>query len=176
MTLSDMCIVDTNVPKTANLATHPDPNSDVPIACIVSCVKAIECVIRTKGLVLDDGAEIFDEYRQQLSMRGQPGMGDRFMKWVHDHQWSFPESQRVTINKNGDTYHEFPTHSGLEEFDKSDRKFVAVSNAHPDKPKILQATDSKWWGWKNALAEVGIRVEFICESHIQKKYREKMGT
>lgn len=30
MSLPDKCLVDTNVPKTANLAAQPDPNSDMP--------------------------------------------------------------------------------------------------------------------------------------------------
>ena len=118
----------------------------------------------------------FFEYRQQLSMKGQPGVGDRFMKWVHDNRWSLPDSQRVTITRNGDTYEEFPTHDGLNDFDKSDRKFVAVANSHGDKPPILQAADSKWWGWKIALAEVGITVQFLCPEYVEAKYAEKMGT
>ncbi len=130
-------------PKTANLATQPDPDSDVPDACVLACIEAVEHVIKTRGLIIDTGDEIFDEYRQQLSMKGQPGVGDRFMKWVHDNRWSLNITQRVSVTKNGDSYDEFPIHNGLNDFDKSDMKFVAVANAHPDKPPILQATDSK---------------------------------
>lgn len=103
-------------------------------------------------------------------------MGDSFMKWVHDHRWSLLDSQRVEITKNNESYNEFPAHDGLNNFDNSDRKFVAVSNAHSDKPTILQATDSKWWGWKDALSECGITVQFMCERYIESKYQEKMGT
>jgi len=175
MSLPEKCLVDTNVPKTANLATQPDPASDVPDCCVLACIEAIEHVIRKRALVMDAGDEIFDEYRQQLSMRGQPGVGDRFMKWVHDHRWSFSNSDRVVITKNGDSYDEFPDHDGLKEFDKSDRKFVAVANAHSEKPPILQATDSKWWGWKEALEEVGITVHFLCPEYAETKHTEKMG-
>ena len=97
------------------------------------------------------------------------------MKWVHDHRWGFPDEDRVPITKTRDTYEEFPDHPGLENFDLSDRKFVAVANAHPAKPQSLEATDSKWWGWKDALAEAGITVIFLCEDWIKKKYKEKMG-
>jgi hypothetical protein len=82
----------------------------------------------------------------------------------------------VVITKVGDSYEEFPSHDGLNDFDRSDRKFVAVTNAHPDKPPILQATDSKWWGWKDALAEVGITAHFLCPEYAEDKYAEKMGT
>ena len=75
---------------------------------MLACVEAVEHVIKKRGLIIDAGDEIFDEYRQQLSMKGQPGVGDRFMKWVHDNRWSLHHSQRVSITKNGDSYDEFP--------------------------------------------------------------------
>lgn len=169
-------VVDTNVPITANLAIAPQDVPDELAGCVLACVEAVEQVIRRCGLVLDAGDEIFDEYRQQLSLSGQPGVGDRFLKWVHDHRWSFPDSDRVRITRNGDSYEEFPLHEGLEDFDLSDRKFVAVANAHPAKPPIVEATDSKWWGWKDALAEVGIVVQFACPEYVQAKYAQKAGT
>jgi phenylpropionate dioxygenase-like ring-hydroxylating dioxygenase large terminal subunit len=145
----------------------------VPDECVLACVQAIEHVIKKHGLVIDAGDEIFDEYRDQLSMKGQPGQGDRFMKWVHDNRWSLPASQRVVITNNGDSYDEFPSHEGLGNFDRSDRKFVAVANAHPQKPPILQATDSKWWAWRDALAQVGIAVHFLCPDYVRNKYADK---
>jgi len=175
MNLPKKCLVDTNVPKTANLATQSGAGSDVPYACVLACVEAIEHITKNRGLVIDAGDDIFDEYRQQLSMSGQPGVGDRFMKWVHDNRWNLPESDRVTITKNGDSYNEFPHHDGLRAFDKSDRKFIAVASAHPDKPPILQATDSKWWGWNDSLAEAGITVRFLCPEYAEAKCKEKMS-
>lgn len=169
-----LCVVDTNVPKISNLAAQPESASDLPDKCIIACIEAIEHVIHNRCLVLDDGNEIFDEYRGQLSMKGQPGVGDKFMKWVHDHRWSLPDSQRVTITTDGNSYQEFPEHEDLNDFDPSDRKFVAVANAHKDKPVILQAADSKWWGWKNSLGECGITVQFLCRNYIEKKYKKKM--
>ncbi|ADU65406.1 hypothetical protein LGV61_03190 [Desulfurispirillum indicum] len=176
MSLPKKCLVDTNVPKTANLATQPDADSDVSDACVLACVEAVEYVIKKRGLIIDAGDEIFNEYRQQLSMKGQPGMGDAFMKWVNDHRYNPEYCDRVAITSNGDSYEEFPTHDDLNDFDRSDRKFVAAANAHVEKPPILQATDSKWWGWKDALAEVGITVQFLCPEYIEAKYTEKMGT
>ncbi len=163
-------IIDTNVPINAN-ANVPNDLLD----CSLACIDVIETVIKNKNLVLDNNGEIFEEYSNKLSFSGQPGVGDKFLKWVHDNQWGFPLENRVSITKNGTTYDEFPTHAGLVDFDISDRKFVAVSNAHPNKPSIYQATDSKWWGWKDALSEVGIEVNFLCQEYIETKYQEKMG-
>jgi len=143
MSYLNLCVVDTNVAKTANLATQPDLTSDVPDKCVMACIEAIEHVINKKGLVIDAGGEIFDEYRQQLSMKGQPGVGDRFMRWVHDNRWSLPGAHRVTITSNGDSYDEFPTHDDLNDFDMTDRKFVATANAHVGKPPIASGGDGR---------------------------------
>jgi len=172
--LPKKCIVDTNVPKVANHAVAPDKIPQELTGCVLSCIEAIEHVIKKGHLVIDAGDEIFDEYRQQLSMKGQPGVGDRFLKWVHDNRWKFPETDRVPITKNRESYDQFPEHHDLKNFDRSDRKFIAVANAHPNKPTVFQATDSKWWGWKEALAEVGIHVHFVCPDYIEAKYAEKM--
>ena len=175
MSLPAKCVVDTNVPKVANLATQPDPASNFPETCVEACVNAIEHVVQTRGLILDAGNEIYDEYMGNLDISGQLGMGDRFMKWVNDHRWTLDVSQRVPITRSGDSYDEFPQHGGLENFDKSDRKFVAVSNAHRKKSPILQATDSKWWGWKEALAECGVEVAFLCPDYVESTYASRMG-
>lgn len=174
MSLPKKCLVDTNIPKIANLANKSDHNSDIPDRCVLACVEAIDHVIKNRGLILDAGDEIFDEYRQQLSMTGQPGVGDKFMKWVHDHRFSLPDSQRVPITRNGDSYIEFPANDALNNFDVSDRKFIAVANARVKKSPILQAADSKWWGWKDALADVGITVYFLCPDYVEAKYTEKI--
>lgn len=180
MNLPAKCVVDTNVPKVANLAIQPDSNSDFPISCVEACLNAVEHVVETRGLILDADDEIYSEYRRQLplsaSLSGQPGIGYHFMKWVHDNRWTLHSSQRVSITRNGDSYDQFPSCGGLENVDPSDRKFVAVSNAHPEKPPILQATDSKWWGWRDILAECGIKVEFLCPKYVEAKHVRKMGT
>lgn len=170
-------ILDTNVPKTANLATIPDELTAENINCVQKCVELIEEITKTKneGIVLDSLDEIFNEYRGQLNLGGSPGQGDLFMKWLHDNRWGFPPEDRVVITKVGDSYAEFPAHPQLDNFDISDRKFVSTSNAHPKKPCIYQAADSKWWGWKDALLELNIKVKFIDEDYIQEIYRRKMG-
>ena len=174
--LPKKCLVDTNVPISANLATKPDQNSDVPDTCVLECIRQIQGITKNGGLVVDDAGELFSEYINNLSLSGHPGVGDTFAKWVHDNQWNTDKVTRITITKNGDSYDEFPDHDGLINFDNSDRKFIAVANAHPANPPVLQATDSKWWGWKNALKEAGITVQFLCADYVESKYQEKFGT
>jgi len=83
--------------------------------------------------------------------------------------------ERIAITPDGDSYSEFPDHAGLSSFDISDRKFVAVAKKHPDEPPILQATDSKWWGFKDVLNDVGISVTFLCPEYVKAKYEKKVG-
>jgi len=149
------CIVDTNVPKEANLANKPNVVSDVPDECIKSCIETLSYITKNGGLVIDDGGEIFSEYIANLSLSGQPGMGDAFAKWVHDNQWNSSKVDRVKITKKNESYDEFPNQNGLIKFDINDRKFIATANSHHQKPPIVQATDSKWWDGKRLYRKLG---------------------
>jgi len=166
-------VIDTNVPIIANSATQAE--TDITPQCILECVRHIKLVTKTGGLVLDADGEIFEEYIKQrhLSLSGQSGQGNIFLKWVSDNQWNPAKVTRIKIHKQRGGYKEFPKHPHLRKMDPSDRKFVAVSNAHPNKPAILQATDSKWWGWKDALQEEGIEVHFLCPEFIKTKFKKK---
>lgn len=173
MNLPDKCVVDTNVPVKANLANQPGREPDFPRDCVHQCVEAIKHVMQNRALVIDAGKEIFAEYKRHLSLSGQPGVGDGFMKWVCIHCLSSLDSHRVTITKTGDTYAEFPKHKGLTGFDPDDHKFVAVANAHPDKPPILQATDAEWWDYQDVLREAGIEVRLLCPDYVKAKHEAR---
>ena len=169
MNLPDMCVVDTNVPVVANLAASPDPKSNVPIECVDACIEAVVHVMDNKALVLDADNEIFDEYLNNLAINRQPGIGDQFMKWVHDHFWPLPNSHRVPITKDGEPYVGLLDHPQLAKLNKDDRKFIAVANAHPDKPPILQAMDSKWRDRKAFFDVAGITVLFLYRDYVSSK-------
>ena len=167
--LSKKRVVDTNVPITANRASKPLTIPQELNACVLSCIDEIERVVKHGGLVLDDSGEIFEEYLNNLSLRGQPGAGDAFVVWVYNNQWNPEKVDRISITRENESYREFPNNPSLVGFDISDRKFIAVANAHPDKPLVLQATDIAWWEYKNTLAHCGISVCFICEDYIRQK-------
>ena len=166
----DKCVVDTNVP----IAANDPPDRDYSRDCVIACVEAIQHVLTNGGLVVDKSGEIYREYLGKLAI-GKPGPGNEFMKWVHDFQWREDKVTRVEIHCLNDTYEEFPKHDGLNNFDISDRKFVAVANGckNMHKPPIFQATDAKWWGWKDALSTAGIEVRFLCLDYVKEKFKEK---
>jgi hypothetical protein len=127
--------------------------------------------------VLDSGREILTEYGKKLALiKGQKGIGYEFWKWLVNARLSHSSCEVVLLKAdNVKGYEQFPDHEGLKEFDASDRKFVAVAAAHRNKPEIVQAGDSKWWGWKHSLSECGIELNLPCEAELKAKWEAKMG-
>jgi len=171
--VNGLVVVDTNVPIAAN------GGDEVPPDCALVCAGAVREVMESRRrLALDDGWRIIGEYMHKLRADGQPGWGDRFLKWVLNNQANAACCELVTLtprDEEAGEFEEFPAAPGLETFDRSDRKFVAVANAHATKPPILQALDSKWWGWREALAGAGISVEFLCPEEVRAAYERKFG-
>lgn len=155
-------VVDTNVPVVANgRSSQASPN------CVIACVQKIRAIQTQHILVLDSGYEIFGEYKAYLSPAGQPGVGDAFFKWLLTNQANPECCEYVkitpTVDKRGVTYTEFPNGDGaLDGFDYSDRKFAAVALAHPERPPIVNAVDTDWWHFKQALENHGLEIEFLC--------------
>ena len=160
-------IVDTNVALVANGKMKKASGY-----CEVSCIdKLLEITGGKLKLALDDQRRIIDEYRNKLSPDGQPGIGDAFLKWVEMNWTNEEHCDRVSISpiESSETeFEQFPADAALENFDPDDRKFVAVAFAHPEKPPILQAVDTQWWDFRDALRRNGVTVEFVCEDDIHR--------
>ena len=163
-------IVDTNVAVVAN-----GKSEQASWDCEVSCIdKLLEITGGKLRLALDDQRRIIEEYRNKLSPDGQPGVGDVFLKWVEINWTNEERCDRVSITsiEGSETdFKEFPDDPALQKFDPDDRKFVAVARKHPEKPPILQAVDSPWWDFRDALGEHDVKVEFICEDDIYRLRR-----
>src|SRR5580704_3921062 len=133
-------VVDTNVPIVANGRSHADP------ACVIACVDVLLEVYSTGVTVLDDAMRILSEYMNHLSLSGEPGAGDAFMKWVWNVQADENRCERVVLTPRyeniADDFAEFPDDPELANFDRADRKFVAVALASRREPIILNAVDS----------------------------------
>jgi hypothetical protein len=127
---------------------------------------------------VDAGGLIVAEYRSNLRAKGEPGPGDAFLKWLLTHEWGGRRVTRVPITPRDDDaedFHECPPAPKSVSFDRSDRKFLAVAAAHSERPPVLQSFDSKWWGWREALAKAEVSVHFLCEDEIAEKHSKKMG-
>ncbi|MHB1956816.1 MAG: hypothetical protein ACYCOU_24100 [Sulfobacillus sp.] len=163
--------MDTNVAITAN---RRDGGT---YACANACAKRLLEIKRRGKLVLDNQNEILSEYRSYLNHSGQPGVGDAFFRWFFNNRGKRDlccEVAITPISHQWRIYEEFPADNALSDFDKSDQKFVAASQGHPEKPPILQATDHKWLKWSDALAVHGTSVSFLCEREVRETAARRM--
>lgn len=155
-------IVDTNVPVVAN-----QRHSHAQLACVLACIERLALIEHEQVLLLDDRWLILREYMQMLHPTGQPGIGDRFLRWVLINRANPQRCELVSITPKGSghdvsDFAEFPEIHELQEFDPADKKFVAVALAHPDHPPILNAVDTDWEIFREPLERIGVRVEFLC--------------
>tara|TARA_R110000737_G_scaffold317047_1_gene327555 strand:- start:49 stop:582 length:534 start_codon:yes stop_codon:yes gene_type:complete len=162
-------IIDSNVLLVAN-GSH----NDISDACREKCVESLLEQKQNGITVIDDCFLILREYQNKTHPNQPKGVGDAFLKWLLQNKQNRKHVEQVSITElDINTYAEFPD-KGLEpNFDAPDRKFVAVSNAHPQKPKILQAADCKWLDWWEQLADYNISVDFLCPDDACQFYKAK---
>jgi hypothetical protein len=150
-------VFDTNVAVVANRQS-PQASRD----CISACSEAIEYLKESGILLIDDGWRILKEYSANLS---SPGVGFSFYKWVLSNKSNIERCRQISLharNQPADNFEEFPNDPALSNFDRSDRKFVAVALASGNSPEILNAVDRDWWDHRHALAKNGVRIKFLC--------------
>ena len=153
-------VVDVNVAIVAN-GRAPQADDD----CVIACVDALSEVQRSGVVVLDDGMHILGEYIRNLSLSGQPGVGDFFMQWIWENQAVDARCERVPLtpkSNDPDDFCEFPDDPALNGFDRADRKYVAVALSSRLGPEVLNAVDPGWWDYRLALGANGVRVRFLC--------------
>ncbi len=156
-------IIDTNVLIVANGRDTPHAS----LACRLACVRSLDEIQEQHNFVLDNKWHVLNEYKKKVNQSGQPGVGDRFLKWILRNQGNRDRCEIVTIttladSTDGNDFAEFPDDPALANFDRSDRKFVALALAHPERPPILNATDTDWHGHQSALEKHGVKIQFLC--------------
>jgi hypothetical protein len=162
-------VVDTNVILVANGA-HPDVSPE----CVLECVDRLRQLMQSGSIALDDAYRILGEYHHKTSPRKGKGVGDVFIKWVLTKLADAQRVHLVTLTDLGDDrFAEFPVATLEAVFDRPDRKFAAVANAHPAKPPIWQAADCKWLDWWPELKAHGVDVTFLCSDDICRFYGKK---
>lgn len=162
-------VVDTNVLLVAELM-HPDVSPE----CVLFCVEQLQRVMKGSTLVVDDGYRVLGEYQNKLDTARGKGVGTAFLKWALQRQSNPRHVVQVHISEHAtNRYREFPVPRIEDEFDPPDRKFPAVSSAHPAKPPILQASDCKWMRWWQDLHAAGVAVRFLCPEDVCRFYGKK---
>jgi hypothetical protein len=152
-------VIDVNVFIAANgQASQVSDNEQL------SCIEFLEQVRREGGRVSVDATDfIFEEYGRYCSHKGMPGVGDAFFKWLFLNQGYPTVCERVSITPDDErVFTEFPNDTTLENFDKSDRKYIAVARASAFSPAIVNATDSDWYHFEAVFAQHGIVIRQLC--------------
>jgi hypothetical protein len=160
-------VVDTNVAVVAN---GNAPQADVE--CRLACTKKLRKLQEGDKVrvCLDSDDRILSEYRKHLSPSGQPGVGDMFMQWIHKNQSNPGVCERVKITSHTKReFKEFPNDTRLANFDRDDRKFVAVALASKHKPFILNAVDRDWSDFQKPLSDCGVKVVELCPQCIKRR-------
>ena len=164
-------IIDTNVIRVAN-GQHDDASPD----CVAVCAQRLQSIMANDRIALDDTREILSEYlgNPRNERKTGNGPGDAFLKWVLRNNANPKHCDVVELQQHPKRgYESFPDDNRLTNFDLADRKFVAVAAAHDQHPPILQAADSKWLAWAPALADHGVKVEFVCPKDIHRWHAKK---
>ena len=161
-------VVDTNVLLVAE-GRHEAASEE----CVLSCVDRLRTIMASATVVVDDGYRVLNEYQNKLDSTRGKGVGTAFLKWLLN-QANPSRVAYVTLTEVAENrFAEFPVAAPEADFDPSDRKFPAISNAHAQKPPILQAVDCKWLRWWPDLAAAGIRVEFLCPDDARRFFAGK---
>lgn len=164
-------VVDTNV-----IVVADERHEQATDACTARCQARLYEIMQSGCVVVDDGYLILGEYGKQFTDGArQPTVGSVFYKWLLQRQGVASCCQRVplTAGQGEHTFAEYPDLPALADFDPPDRKFIAVAAAHPERPAIVQALDSKWWGLREAFEQAGLTIEFLCEEQISSIYAKK---
>jgi len=151
-------VIDTNVLIAANGRDCPQ----VTPQCQFSAIKYLETFQKEGMVIVDDKWLILKEYQNKVNPKGQPGIGDAFLKWILTNQANPKRCQKITITPKDGSFQEFPDDASLTKFDPSDRKFVAVALKSPDRPPIINAVDPDWAECYEALTQLGLTIEFLC--------------
>lgn len=166
-------ILDTNVPAKASVSPNSCPVEELEMQ--KACMEYIRALTmdKEKKLVLDLGYEIWKEYNNNVCRNSN--MGKLFFRWFYDYCKTILPQDHIKLDKdeNGQ-YVDYPYDEATKEFDESDKKFVALANAHSEKPPIIEAADGKWLGYEEAFAKYGIHIEFLDRDYAQRMYEQKI--
>jgi hypothetical protein len=151
-------VIDTNV-----LIVASNPMRD----CSEKCFEFLEEIFCNKSVIFID--EFFDKKRQSFCSE----IEDEYKKNISSQDYAYwllrkifdrdPRSMicRIDITKDEDeNYSDFP--SDLKNFDRNDKKFVAVAITSKQNPEIVNAVDADWKQHEAVLKKY-VKLKFLCK-------------
>ena len=153
-------ILDTNVLLTANGDAEQSPPH-----CVIRCLETL-AQTRASVVALDTGQDILGEYQRNIRYEYPFGPAPLFLRDLLQNLGNPDRCELVHITPDERReYAEFPNDVRLASFDRSDRKFVAVSVASPHQHEIFNAVDTDWAAVDEALRDHGVQVRYLCPSY-----------
>jgi hypothetical protein len=148
-------IFDTNVPMAANEREGKAPS--VRARC-VSLIR--QC--RDGFLILDNKWIVLNEYSRNLHKSGQ-GLGDAFLRFVLNTRGDPRYCLLIPITPHESRiFVEFPDDPRLEDFDRNDRKWIALAVSSGNIAPVYAAADyDDYRPYLGTFLEHGVRVELI---------------
>jgi hypothetical protein len=168
-------VVDENVPIVANDVVRIDTKQppQAPQAsnqCRLAVIQRLRRITLSEQIVLDDVGFLIARYRRYLNGKGQPGLGDAFLKYVSDNEFNTEKITRICLAKDdAGGFTSFPKDSELDTFDRADRIFVALAIAAPAGAIIVNAVNSDYAHHKRALVRNGVNVEELCPNELKSR-------
>lgn len=160
-------VIDTNV-----LLVASGQAKQMSDTCLKVCYQRLEKARASEQVVVDNQFFILGEYQNKLdASKRPPSPGGEFIRHLLQHMAKPDKVARIDLkptNQEKTTFAQFPPDAALAaDFDPTDRKFVAASYAHPDRPCIVESADTKWLGWEAQLKLHGINLEVLCRDELQ---------
>jgi hypothetical protein len=119
-------------------------------------------------LIIDDLGLLLSRYREYLSGKEQPGVGDAFLKYLADNEYNKRKVTRISLTSDSKhNFEAFPKIAELETFDHADRIFVALALSASVPSVIINAVDSDYSHHREALEASGVRVEELCPERLK---------
>ena len=154
--MTERVVVDANVLIVAN--KRDDTPAD--LKCEEACIELLlEATKERKTVLLDTSELIMDEYEAYCRYSREPEVGDRFFKFLHDHQWSETSIIRIQIQETSNADGGF-ANLPPNDLDPNDRKFLAVAEA--GNGRVVNATDSDWSEHAGFIDSLGVCVLELC--------------
>ncbi|MBG8556103.1 hypothetical protein [Hymenobacter guriensis] len=152
-------LIDTNVGVVAN-----NGHAGASPACVQRAIARLQQFMAGEILVLDEGWEILTEYQRNLTPKTGARAGHLFLRWVYNNRSNTERCHWVNLPRTPEgQYEAYPDQDpALMTFNQSDRVFVAAHLTHPQRPPIVNATDSDWQESLAALSRHGVIVEELC--------------
>jgi hypothetical protein len=164
-------IIDTNVLLVASAHDPGSPFKDsdhVPVKHRQGVFEWLASFRRdnTRQVVLDQNFTIYNEYRNKMS---DQDFGLQVMKT----KMELFLLRQVNIDYDSDGKGALPRDLKQVVYDEDDRKMVAVALADHGRSTIVNACESDWYDWEEALNQAGVVIEHLIDDWCRSKWNDK---